>query len=446
MNHADPHYQETLKDGYILRWGTDADRASLEQLYGTVFGEEHETGFNHHVVRYVNGLLSGSHPHCSPDDFAVVTEPNGRVVAATILMRMNMEYAGTYLHGGRPEIVASYAEVRNRGFVRKIFGLIHARSEQRGDVFQGITGIPYYYKQFGYEYAVTLGGSVSVPASAIPVAPMDEDPFSIRPAQHDDIMQLQMLYERERSRMHERLPMLATSRIDARYWRWAISGSQSHEPWKPYMIINRAGEVVGSVGLARIRGIDDMAMMFCNTEPHILLADVYPSLLRAVFAAAQHVPTWDSRTKPCTGVRLVLGVGHPFYALVAQLPNVAHPPYAWYIRVADLVSFVGCISAVLEKRLSQSVYAGYSGNILFDFYRGGLQLTIQNGRISAQIWPGTPGAHAAYPPNVFLQQLFGIHSLEELTRAHMDVRASGEHAQLLGILFPKQTSWLAPLD
>jgi hypothetical protein len=143
---------------------------------------------------------------------------------------------------------------------------------------------------------------------------------------------------------------------------------------------------------------------------------------------------------------LVLGVGHPFYALVAQLPNVAHPPYAWYIRVADLVSFVGCISAVLEKRLSQSVYAGYSGNILFDFYRGGLQLTIQNGRISAQIWPGTPGAHAAYPPNVFLQQLFGIHSLEELTRAHMDVRASGEHAHLLGILFPKQTSWLAPLD
>jgi hypothetical protein len=446
MNHADPHYQETLKDGYILRWGTDADRASLEQLYGTVFGEEHETGFNHHVVRYVNELLSGSHPHCSPDDFAVVTEPNGRVVAATILMRMNMEYAGTYLHGGRPEIVASYAEVRNRGFVRKIFGLIHARSEQRGDVFQGITGIPYYYKQFGYEYAVTLGGSVSVPASAIPVAPMDEDPFSIRPAQHDDIMQLQMLYERERSRMHERLPMLATSHIDARYWRWAISGSQSHEPWKPYMIINRAGEVVGSVGLARIRGIDDMAMMFCNTEPHIRLAEVYPSLLRAVFAAAQHVPTWDSRTKPCTGVRLVLGVGHPFYALVAQLPNVAHPPYAWYIRVADLVSFVGCISAVLEKRLSQSVYAGYSGNILFDFYRGGLQLTIQNGRISAQIWPGTPGAHAAYPPNVFLQQLFGIHSLEELTRAHMDVRASGEHAQLLGILFPKQTSWLAPLD
>jgi hypothetical protein len=427
MNHADPHYQETLKDGYILRWGTDADRASLEQLYGTVFGEEHETGFNHHVVNYVNGLLSGNHPLCSPDDVAVVTEPNGRVVAATILMRMNMEYAGTYLHGGRPEIVASYAEVRNRGFVRKIFGLIHARSEQRGDVFQGITGIPYYYKQFGYEYAVTLGGSVSVPASAIPVAPMDEDPFSIRPAQHDDIMQLQMLYERERSRMHERLPMLATSRIDARYWRWAISGSQSHEPWKPYMIINRAGEVVGSVGLARIRGIDDMAMMFCNTEPHIRLADVYPSLLRAVFAAAQHVPTWDSRTKPCTGVRLVLGVGHPFYALVAQLPNVAHPPYAWYIRVADLVSFVGCISAVLEKRLSQSVYAGYSGNILFDFYRGGLQLTIQNGRISAQIWPGTPGAHAAYPPNVFLQQLFGIHSKSLLVRTWTCAQVENMH-------------------
>ncbi|RLT30004.1 MAG: GNAT family N-acetyltransferase, partial [Chloroflexi bacterium] len=58
------HYQELLTDGYILRWGTAADSASLNQLYGTVFGEEHETGFNYHVVNYVNGLLSGNHPLC----------------------------------------------------------------------------------------------------------------------------------------------------------------------------------------------------------------------------------------------------------------------------------------------------------------------------------------------------------------------------------------------
>ncbi len=451
MHPADQHYQETLAEGFILRWGTAADLPSLDQLYGTVFGDELESGFNQYVVANTHGLLSGKHPHCSPEDFAVVSDATGRIVAATVLMRMNIEYAGTYLQGGRPEMVASYPEVRNRGFIRGIFRLIHARSEQRGDLFQGITGIPYYYKQFGYDYALTLGGSVSLPATVIPAASLVEEPFSIRPAQYDDIMQLQMLFERERSRMYERLPMLATSRIDATYWRWAINGSTSHEPlkpytWQPYMITDRAGEVVGSIGLARIRAIEDMAIHFCNTEPHVRLADVYPSLLRAIYATSQTIPTWDSLTKPCSGVRLLLGVGHPFYALVSHLPHVVYQPYGWYLRVADLPSFIGKIASVLEKRLSQSVYAGYTGMLLFDFYRGGLQFRIDKGRISAQQWAGTPGATASYPPNVFLQQLFGLHSLSELKQSHMDVRANGETAQILDILFPKQASWLLPLD
>ena len=446
MHRADEHFQETLADGFVLRWGTAADFDSLKELYGTVFGDELDTGINHYLVAYVIGLLSGRHPHCSPDDFAVVTDAAGRVVAATILMRMNMEYAGVFLLGGRPEIVASYPEVRNRGFIRKIFGLIHARSSARGDVFQGITGIPYYYKLFGYDYAVTLGGALSLPLSAIPTGTGEPDPYALRRATTDDILQLQMLYERERSRMHERLPMLVTSRIDAAYWRWAIGETGSHEPWRPYMIIDAQGDVVGSVGVNRVRHGEEAIVSFCATEPHIRLAEVYPSLLRAVIALTAEIPVWDSRSKPCSGVRLVLGVDHPLYQLLLPLHHLSHPAYGWYIRVPDLARLISQIVTVLEKRLAQSMHAGYSGVLLLDFYRDGLEITITNGKIQAKQWAGSPGAHAAYPPQVFLQQLFGIHSLPELIAAHMDVRANPTSTQLLQILFPKQSSWLLPMD
>lgn len=446
MNPAEAEYCELLSDGYIVRWGTTADIASLRQLYGSVFGEEVDTGFNHYVVAYVDGLLSGKHPHCSPDDFAVVTDTTGRVVAATILMRMNMEYAGAFLLGGRPEIVASYPEVRNRGFIRKIFGLIHARSEARGDVFQGITGIPYYYKQFGYDYAVTLGGAVSIPKSAIPAVTDKPDPYSLRTASKEDILQLQMLYERERSRMHQRLPLLASSRIDAAYWRWAISDTGSHEPWRPYMIIDNNGDIAGSIGLSRVRSSEEVVISFFATEPHVRLAEVYPSVLRAIETLAPTLPVWDSRSKPWSGIRAMLGVAHPLYAFLEQGHHTTSPAYGWYIRVADMPRLIGNIATVLERRLGQSGYAGYSGSVLLDFYRGGLEIRITQGRVHANSWPGTPGSHAAYPPQVFLQQVFGIHSLEELKAAHMDVRANPTATQLLDILFPKQSSWVLPMD
>ena len=42
--------------------------------------------------------------------------------------------------------------------MRKQFDVIHAVSAQRGELMQGITGIPWYYRQFGYEMALDLEG------------------------------------------------------------------------------------------------------------------------------------------------------------------------------------------------------------------------------------------------------------------------------------------------
>jgi predicted acetyltransferase len=73
-------------------------------------------------------------------------------------MRHKWEYGGIPFGVGRPEIVASDPGYRERGLVRAVFELLHARSAALGHMAQGITGIPYYYRQFGYEYALDQGG------------------------------------------------------------------------------------------------------------------------------------------------------------------------------------------------------------------------------------------------------------------------------------------------
>ena len=95
--------------------------------------------------------------------FAIMVEEEAtkRVASALISIPQNWTYAGIPLLVGRPEPVGTDENFRKRGLVRALFEEFHRSSQARGDLLQGITGIPYFYRQFGYEMAVELGGSRS---------------------------------------------------------------------------------------------------------------------------------------------------------------------------------------------------------------------------------------------------------------------------------------------
>ncbi|MFM7679903.1 MAG: GNAT family N-acetyltransferase [Roseiflexaceae bacterium] len=443
-------YTEALGDGYTLRWANRTDDASLVALYDTVFDDDPL-----YVSAYVMAQIAGASPVGVPDDVAVVADKDNRIVAATLLLRMPLDYAGVAVPAGRPEIVATHPDVRNRGFVRKIIALIHARSAYRGDLLQGITGIPYYYRQFGYEYALTLGGHYQMPFASIPGAKADQpDTIRLRRATNDDIMPLLMLYERDKRRIHNHLPMLVTSRIDAVYMRHTINTTQSHDPWVPYLIVSNNDTIIGSIFTNRVR-FGAIEVRSLTTEPHVPLHTIFEALCRQIMQLAGTITSNTALTPAATEIQFWLGVDHPAYPLIARSPHQVNRPYGWYIRVADIARFLQHIVAPLEKRLSQSSMAGYTGTLQIEMYRDGLQIDILRGKITAQPWKrsgpwqsnrslGAP--QAAYPPLVMLQQIFGLRSLAELRDFYPDVYASHEAAQLLDILFPKQTSWLLPLD
>jgi hypothetical protein len=52
---------------------------------------------------------------------------------------------------------------------------------------------------------------------------------------------------------------------------------------------------------------------------------------------------------------------------------------------------------------------------------------------------------AGFPPDVFLQLLFGYRDLTELRHAFPDVWTKGEARALLPTLFPRRASWVVPL-
>jgi len=452
------NYRRKLEGGLVLRWSTPADAEGLAQLYSQVFREGPERPPNTFIAAWTHQLMSGRHPLTSTGDFALVEDSErGVIVAATCLMSQTWEYAGIPLAVGRPEIVASDPDYRNRGLVRAVFELIHARSDERGDLVQGITGIPYYYRLFGYEYALDLDGSRSLYFTSIPQLKEGElEPYRLRAATLDDLPLVRTLYGRERA------GTLVSTRIDEDYWRFTFAGQsrEAGEGWRTLIITSTevtpgadgAGQPLGYVLLRRLRWNDALGVVGLAVQPGVSLMAVLPTLLRAIREEALLTPANRPDGPAANRIAFGLGRSHPVYRALGEnmLTGKRVEPYAWYVRVHDLPKLIRQITPVLEQRLASSLAAGHSGELKLDFYRGGLRLVFEGGRLTtvepwrAPIW--NANAHAGFPPLVFLQLLFGHRSLAQLRDALMDVWANDEARPLLDVLFPQQLSWAMPLD
>jgi hypothetical protein len=104
----------------------------------------------------------------------------------------------------------------------------------------------------------------------------------------------------------------------------------------------------------------------------------------------------------------------------------------------------------LERRLAESALVGHTGDLKISFYRSGLRLAFEAGRL-VQVEPWQPTSaedgQAFFPDRTFLQLLFGYRSLEDLRRTFADCWTSIDEARaLLEVLFPTQPSHVYPVS
>jgi hypothetical protein len=444
-------YRRDLGDGLVLRWSTAADTDNIAQLASMVFRDSADAAPNFPLANLMHMLMSGTHPVMGPGDVALVedTRKQGNpLVACTCLWRHAWEYEGIPFGIGRPEIVASDPDYRHKRLVRAVFELIHARSEAEGHLAQGITGIPYFYRLFGYEYALDLGGGCSTYVSLIPQVP--EGPpelYTARDATPEDIPLLQQLYARRCS------SSIVSGVIDEAWWRFQMSiwpTSESDETWHTQIITDSAGNPQGYFIIQNLRWGASLRVLDLAFAEGANLPAIAPSFLRALVAQGAQLPVSPSTTEPLSMIEFQLGESHPIYDVLGkQLANVKEAPYAWYVRVPHLPTFLKHIAPVLERRLANSPVAGYSGVLIVDLYRGGLRMVFDRGKlITVEDWrrPVWAGRSAVrFPPMVFLQALFGYRSLDALRAAFPDVIVNDDMELLVKTLFPSRPSWVLNL-
>ncbi|HEU5315818.1 MAG TPA: GNAT family N-acetyltransferase [Chloroflexota bacterium] len=447
---AGPTYRRDLGDGLVLRWSSLDDAEAVAAVVSDVFGAEGKP--SEAERKLVLETFRPEYPHGGPTDWAVVEDTASRqLVAATALMSQTWSYDGIPLAVGRPEQVVTRAPYRRRGLIRAIFDLLHARSAARGQLMQVIDGIPYFYRQLGYEYALDVYGGPRVYWSAIDAGATKEaaEPYRLRDATPEDIPLLTRLYAREQA------DSLVSVVVGDDYWRWTLGGQDhtAEHGWRPLVIVDsHDGTPIGHVVLRdgyQWADANALAIPSLSVEQGVPLRAVMPSVLRAL---KRRLPTLSPRMTgdPPLRVLFVMGRHHPVYdALDQDLLSPGRRPYAWYVRVPDLAALVRHVAPALERRLAASHFAQQSLTQQVSFYRGMLTLRIQDGSLAEvdeqtdrrNMGPGeTSGAGAGMPRDLFVQLLLGYRPIDPLRDAHPDVLASDESMDLLRVLFPKRMS------
>ncbi len=347
--------------------------------------------------------------------FAVAVDHRRRVRSTLCLVPERLRIGSTIVGAGQVEYVATARDHEGLGLVRRLMGLVHQWSAADGDVVQLIAGIPYFYRKFGYEYAIPFPRLRLVTPGHAPETPTG---WTVRLATAVDIASLARLQHNAQLRAD-----LAVVEGDAAWWSWWVATGQ--EPrWS--VAVDPAGQVRGAAAIGGgPPGVGDHVAMVgapAADEPDALLA-----LLAEAASEPGRLGAVEER----------VGTTETAYGRTHLHPR----RYAVYVRIDDPVEFLRAIAGALDERLARSPFHDATGRLVVSLYTRALAVEVEHGSVVAVAWTDDEDPDAVLvPPDRIATFLLGRHGATGMAEREDDVRIPTAVAGLADALFPHLSS------
>ncbi len=430
--------------GLVLRTARAGDAAELAEFNASVLADESIPG--EEIAEWTRELFEIPPPGFRAEDDIIVVEDtaSGRLVSSLCLIPQTWSYAGVPTSVGQPELVGTHPDYRRRGLIRAQFEVIHARSAELGHQWQIIGGIPWYYRQFGYSYALDLPPSpVWRWGRTLPEPPAG---FSLRPAVEADIPFLARLDEAAAAR-----PWLCCLRgVDG--MTYEVTRRPGALPTGRILVLEQSPPGAPD-GAAQPIGCVVHSSRVRQGRVHLWIVELAAgrSWLEPTAAVLAHVAAWsaDHPEGPAGGITLLMPDGHPARRCVStHLDRPVSSPHGLYVRVPDLVEFLRTVGPALEARVEASPAVGFCGKLAIDLFTERLELRFDAGRLGGvERVPPTDDEDSfdlQIPHEAFLHLLLGNRSLAEVSDGYADCAVGSDRGGLLGeVLFPRMplTAW-----
>ncbi len=365
--------------------------------------------------------LALEHPDVEPRD-VIWIEHNGEAVSTLCGIPWRLRLSGVEINALELGLVATLKEWRGRGLQRAMVDYFRERVQERGAHLSIIQGIPGFYRQFGYTYALPLEAGLVLEHRQLP--PLKQK-LRVRAATPDDLGELAALYRC----LAEELD-LYTVRSD-QVWAYLCRHAPGTETEGEYWLCERDGAAVGYMFLPKNHFGDELTV----SEAVAQQADVALALLDRAVAL--------SRERGSPAVRLSLADGSTLCRIARSLGARERGRYAWQVWCPSFEALLAVLRPALTVRLRSSPWANHSGEVMIDLYRYALQLEVADGAVrSVARTPSSGRGQLRCHEDQFLPLVLGYKSVGELSDWHPDFLVRPGVRPLLETLFPKLRAFL----
>ncbi len=396
-----------LPDGLALRTARPHDLDQIAELLAA--RGDPDDAVDHRLV-----VLD---PDLGWESCAVVVAGD-RVVSTATLLDETLRVGEVVLPAGQVELVATDVAYEGRGLVRELMAWAHQRSAQRGQLLQVMIGIPYFYRRFGYEYAIDIpparlllpSGDAPAPS---PLPGSASAAVTLRAARPDDLAALAALQDAAQAGVDLAMPHPAAR------WRWLLGHTATRT-----MVLERAGAVVGS---ARVRDDGEELLL---AEPTAADATTAGLLLGLLVAEREGVSVVHRSGTVTAG------------AWEPRLAPAAGSAEQYYVRLPDAAAVLDALRPLLHRRVLEAGIERFGSQIVVSTFGAHYRMAVTEAGLGPvhvggpMQSPGSVGGIGVAPDHL-AALLFGSRGLSGLSRVRPDVYAPDE--ALADALFPSMT-------
>ena len=395
-----------------------------------VWGEEENEEYGKIVGEMVRGLIT-QHPHTSFDDFFFVeNEKSGELVSFLCLVPLKWKYGDVNLKVATVECVGTLKPYRRRGFIKALMEKYEERLREGEYDLSVVWGIPYFYRQFGYEYALSYREECILRFDQI--SDQKRANITIHPMTIQDIPSAPRLLDQSLKKF-----FVHTIR-DESIWLYQERRKMSTEYLIESFVVESNGAVSGYFRSIR-EGHQSVTQSLSILEASDLTYDCVLEVLRYAKSIA------ESRDKTPV-IRVFLPVNSPFVEAAKYLGGQISTPIRYLIKFPDVVQFLTKMKPVLEKRIKESIFQGLTMTLTINLFKLIIRLCFVDGVLRNVEHYDSSGDvdefTAKINPFAFCKLLIGDSNIEEIAAQYPDVIAYGKIRHILAILFPKTMSYI----
>ncbi|MFW9921612.1 MAG: hypothetical protein ACFFED_18570, partial [Candidatus Thorarchaeota archaeon] len=323
-------------------------------------------------------------------------------------------------------------QYRHQGLVREINKAYDERAEEIKPVLQAVAGIPYFYRELDYEYAVPMESGFYIASSLIPNLPEGRnETISIRKT---DSTSFPEWLDFRKNHLPRRTWLKGLGEEDFDY--------HSFDECKPrneaftFCLVEDSGEVVG------------VFYYMWSEEDYLEVGELYlldckyaDGVLRHLKKLAASLGDVPFEIRPPNQPDL-------YEYLKARSRSAPVGAYMWYVKIPSISRFLLTIKEHIHERLQHTEFDRYSGALTLTNYKEGFSLQFEDGHL-VDIQSDSSKDYEEYydlrlPKGPLTKLLMGCSTFDELKQYDPDVACKSVKRPLVRALFPKLKASIDP--